>query len=319
VFSTTDGIIMQLPRYFDKLITGMPILRVESSETQVSGALSVSVAVEEPLQYEFKAITRGVSSNMAACELTYRTRENIDTVKAASQLERYCELLRRWGVNLVILPASDSYPDCCFVQDTAVVLDEICVIASMGAHARKGEVSEVERLVSPLRRIRRIFPPATLDGGDVVQIGRRLFVGLSTRTNARGIAAMERIVEPFGYTVVPVNVNGGLHLTTGCGVIDDETVLLNPRWLDSSAFRGLRQLHVSEDEPWSANTIRVGGAVCLEDEAPRTIDLVQPYASSIDTLNISEFRKAEGSLSCLSLIFRDAHKITNERTMGESR
>lgn len=254
----------------------------------------------------FRAITRGVSRNIAACELTYRSREAIDYEKASIQLEHYCELLGSWGVDLMPVPASDSYPDCVFVQDTAVVLDEVCVIASMGATARIGEASEVERLISPIREVRRIRSPATLDGGDVVQFGKRLFVGLSTRTNARGIAALGHIVEPFGYTVVPVAVNGGLHLTTGCGIVNDETVLLNPRWLDASAFKGLRQLHVSEEEPWSANTIRVGDAICVEEGAPRTVDLVLPYAGSVETLDISEFRKAEGSLSCLSLIFKDA-------------
>lgn len=298
-------------------ISASHLSQVASAAPGVGSALANSVKIREPQEYSFQAITRGVSSKMGACELTYRSRENIDVVKAAVQLEQYCELLRKWDVNLSTIPTSDSYPDCCFVQDTAVILDEICVVASMGATARRGEVAEVERLVSPLRRIRRIVPPATLDGGDVVQIERRLFVGLSTRTNARGITALERIVEPLGYTVVPVSVNGGLHLTTGCGLINDETVLLNPRWLDASAFRGLRQLHVSEEEPWAANTIWVGDSVCVEEKAPRTIDLVQPYVSTVDTLDISEFRKAEGSLSCLSLIFRDIHGTnTNERAMG---
>ena len=253
-----------------------------------------------------RAITRGVSRRIAACQLTYRSREEVNYEKATSQLERYCELLRKWNVDLLPLTASDSYPDCCFVQDTAVVLDEVCVIASMGAPARLGEVSEVEKAVAHFRKIRRIFAPATLDGGDVVQFGKRLFVGLSTRTNARGIAALASIVEAFGYTVVPVAVNGGLHLTTGCGIVNDETVLLNPRWLDASAFKGLRQLHVSEEEPWAANTIRVENSVCLEEGVPMTRELVEPYVGSIDTLDISEFRKAEGSLSCLSLIFKEA-------------
>ncbi len=253
----------------------------------------------------FKAITRGVSPNMAACELTYRSREEIDFQKAVVQFDQYCDLLRRWDVELVTIPGSVTYPDCCFVQDTAVVLEEVCIVAHMGASSRRGEVSEVERILSPLRKVKRILPPATLDGGDVVQIGKRLFVGLSKRTNARGIAALERIVEPFGYTVVAVRVDGGLHLTTGCGVIDDETVLLNPRWLDGDAFKGLRRLYVPEEEPWAANTIRVKDFVCLEAGAQRTIDLVHPYTRDVETLDISEFRKAEGSLSCLSLIFRE--------------
>jgi dimethylargininase len=258
-----------------------------------------------PQKYFFKALTRGVSRNINACELTYRSRESIDFIKAKVQLERYRELLRKWNVNLINVPPNDSYPDCCFVQDTAIVLDEICIVASMGAATRRGEVSEVERQLSQLRKIGRILSPATLDGGDVIQVGRRLFVGLSSRTNARGIAALSRLVEDFDYTVVPVTVSGGLHLTTGCGVINEETVLLNTNWIDASSFKGLRQLHVPEQEPWAANTIRVEDAICLEEGAPRTVDLAQPYAGTIDTLNISEFRKAEGSLSCLSLIFKE--------------
>ena len=261
---------------------------------------------EHPFNHPaFMAITRGVSRRIDACQLTHRSREPVNYEKACVQLEQYCELLSNWGVNLLPVAASDSHPDCCFVQDTAVVLDEVCVIASMGADTRLGEVSEVEKLVAPLRKIRHIFLPATLDGGDVVQFGKRLFVGLSTRTNARGIAALAEIVERFGYTVIPVVVTGGLHLTTGCGIVNDETVLLNPRWLDAFAFSGLRQLYVPEDEPWAANTIRVDNNVCLEAGAPQTVDLVQPYAGNIAMLDISEFRKAEGSLSCLSLIFKE--------------
>ena len=256
-------------------------------------------------QYVFTAVTRGISPNMASCELTYRLREEIDLQKANYQLAHYRDLLRRWDVNLLTIPASESYPDCCFVQDTAVVLDEVCIIASMGAGSRRGEVSEVERLVSPFRKIKPILPPATLDGGDVVQVGKRLFVGHSKRTNARGIAALSTIVEPFGYVVVPVKVDGGLHLTTGCGVVNEETVLLNPHWVDAEAFRGLRRLTVPDEEPWAANTIHVNNFVCIEEGAPRTIELVEPYTRCIETLDISEFRKAEGSLSCLSLIFRD--------------
>lgn len=285
----------------DQEVLAMTLMHAEKTGIAASSQLNVPDLSE----YVFKAITRGVSPNMGACELTYRSREQIDFQKANLQFDRYRDLLRTWDVELLTIPGSITYPDCCFVQDTAVVLDEVCVIASMGAGSRRGEVSEVERLVSPFRKVKRILPPATLDGGDVVQIGKRIFVGHSKRTNARGIEALSRIVESYGYTVVPVTVDGGLHLTTGCGVIDDETVLLNPRWLDASSFKGLRQLHVPDEEPWAANTIRVKEFVCLEEGAPRTIEVVQPYVRSIETLDISEFRKAEGSLSCLSLIFRE--------------
>ncbi len=256
-------------------------------------------------KYDFKAVTRGVAHCINNCELTYRDREIIDRRKAMAQLEQYRKLLRKWNVELITLPPSESYPDCCFVQDTAVVLDEVCVVARMGATTREGETLEVERALAQHRIMRRILPPATLEGGDVVQMGKRLFVGVSRRTNARGVASLSNIVQQFGYTVVPVSVNGGLHLTTGCGVVNEDTVILNPRWVDAKAFKQLRQLHVPDDEPWAANTLRIGRAVCVESHAPRTIELVQPFAEDIEKLDISEFRKAEGSLSCLSIIFRE--------------
>ncbi|MBA3255682.1 MAG: hypothetical protein H0T64_03410 [Pyrinomonadaceae bacterium] len=106
-----------------------------------------------------------MSRSIAACELTYRSPEHIDYEKAASQLQRYCQLLRKWDVDLMTMPANDTYPDGCFVQDTAIILDEFCVMASMGAEARRGEVCEVERMVSRFRSIQRIIPPATLDAG----------------------------------------------------------------------------------------------------------------------------------------------------------
>lgn len=251
------------------------------------------------------ALVGAVSRNINQCELTYCEREQIDHAKACAQLEAYKYLLRTLNVNLISMDAIDSSPDCCFVQDTAIVLDEICIVASMGAPSRAAETRSVEAVLSRFRPVRRILPPATIDGGDVVQLGKRIFVGASRRTNARGIARLTELVEPFGYKTIPVDVNGGLHLTTGCGIVNDETVLLNPRWLDASAFKGLRQLHVAEDEPWSANTIRIDSTVCIEQQAPKTFDQIQPYVENVVTLDISEFRKAEGSLSCLSLIFNN--------------
>ncbi len=252
---------------------------------------------------KFTAVVGSVSRNINQCELTYRQREHIDYFKARAQLNEYSQALRTLNVDVIEAEAVDCYPDCCFVQDTAVVLDEICVIASMGASSRVGEVRSMETVLSRFRRIRRIMPPATLDGGDVIQLGRQIFVGASRRTNARGITRFKELVEPYGYKLTPVDVNGGLHLTTGCGIVNDETVIVNPRWLDADAFKGLRRLQVAEDEPWAANTIRVESTVCVEQHAPKTLDQIQPYISNVLTLDISEFRKAEGSLSCLSLIF----------------
>ena len=253
-----------------------------------------------------KAITRAVSRNIGRCELTFRRRECVDYDKARGQHEAYCHLLRRLGVEVLNLEACDALPDCCFVADTAVMLDELAVIASMGAPSRRGEISAVEKILSLHHQISRIEPPATLDGGDVVRLGKELFVGCSSRTNAEGIESLTRIVQPFGYLVTPVAVTGSLHLTTGCSALDEETVLVNPCWIDDRPFKRFRVLRAFEEEPWAASTMRVGTRVCVEAHSPRTLQMVARHAvADVEVLDISEFRKAEGSLSCLSILFHD--------------
>jgi dimethylargininase len=252
-----------------------------------------------------KAITRAVSPDISQCELTFRPRECVDYERAASQHESYRNFLKQRGAEVVYLDACEELPDCCFVADTAVVLDELAVIASMGAAARRGEITAIEKVLSQHRELARLAPPATLDGGDVVVMGREIFVGRSSRTNLEGIEAFARIVSPFGYKVTPVAVSGSLHLTTACSAIDDETLLVNPRWIDATPFARFWVWHVPEQEPWAANIVRVREAVCVEAGAPRTLELIGKHCADVEVLDISEFRKAEGSLSCLSILFSD--------------
>jgi dimethylargininase len=249
------------------------------------------------------ALTRGVSPDIEGCELTYRQREPIDYRRALEQHEEYCRQLRDCGAEQIALDAGEALPDCCFVADTAVVVDEVAVISSMGAASRRGEMAAVEPLLARYRQVVRVEPPATAEGGDTVCVGRRLFVGLSRRTSAQGVEALRRILRPFGYEVAPVRVRGSLHLSTACSALDEETVLLNPHWIDAEPFARFNVLRVPEEEPWAANTLRVGETVCVEAMAPRTEQLVRRYNKSVRAVDISEFRKAEGSLSCLSIVF----------------
>lgn len=262
-----------------------------------------------------KGITRGVSREVGRCELAFREREPVDYERAVRQHSDYCELLRGLGLELISLEACDSYPDCCFVADTAVVLDEVAIITNPGAASRRGEIHAIEKALSERHEVVRLGPNVTLDGGDVLRLGRHLFVGRSTRTGAAGITALARIVRPLGYTVTPVRVTGSLHLTTACSALDDETVLANPAWADVGPFSRYHVLTVPEDEPWSANTMRVGRTVCVESGAPRTLELVARHCDEVSVLDISEFRKAEGSLSCLSIIFNeaDSHRLNRNK------
>ncbi|HVF50765.1 MAG TPA: arginine deiminase family protein [Pyrinomonadaceae bacterium] len=253
-----------------------------------------------------KAITRAVSREIGRCELTYRRRECVDYTRAVRQHGEYCALLRRHGVEVLTLEACDSEPDGCFVADTALVLAELAVVGRMGAASRRGETAAVAEILSTTHELARIRAPATFDGGDAVVIGRQIFVGHSRRTNREGIESLSNLTKPFGYRVTPVRVAGSLHLTTACSVLDRETLLVNPRWIDASAFGRFQVLQVTEDEDWAANTISVGETVVVEAGAPRTHELVARHCRSVETLDISEFRKAEGSLACLSILFADA-------------
>jgi dimethylargininase len=230
-------------------------------------------------------------------------REPIDYELALRQHEKYCDLLRRHDVEVIRLCDSISCPDCCFVEDTAIVVDEVAIITSMGVASRRDELPAVATELAKYRRLVYISPPATIEGGDVLQRGRTIFIGLSTRTNLQGIKELKQILEPLGYCIVPVEVRGSLHLTTACSLIDDETVLLNPRWANPEAFKRLNIIETPEGEDWAANTMRIRNVICLEAAFPRTAQRVQKYHPRIELLDISEFRKAEAGLSCLSIIF----------------
>src|ERR1044071_6467034 len=249
------------------------------------------------------ALTREPARALDACELTYRGREPIDARVAAAQHRGYCEALEACGARVVTLPAVDELPDSVFVEDTAVVLEEIAVLTRPGVESRRGEVSLIEPTGARLRRGVRVEPPATLEGGDVLRLGRALYVGLSPRTNAEGAEALRRFAAPHGYEVVTVEPRGCLHLKTGCSALDEETVLINPDWVDAGVFRGREVVPVDASEPWAANVLRVAGSVCVSTAFPRTAEMLSTRYD-VRPVEVSEFAKAEGGLTCMSLLFR---------------
>ena len=250
------------------------------------------------------ALMRGVPPTLAECELTFRPREPIDLDRAVAQHAAYADLLGSLGLEVVELPADPALPDCCFVEDVAVVLDEVALLAMPGAPSRRGEVRAVEEALARFRPLERTPLPATLEGGDVLRVGRRLFVGRSARTNEAGIARLAAVAEPFGYRVVPVTVTGCLHLKSAVTALDDERLLANPAWLDPSPFSGLGVVAVDPDEPGAANVLRVGGTVVAHAGFPRTIDRLAGLGYAVRPLDVSEFVKAEAALTCKSLLFR---------------
>jgi len=250
------------------------------------------------------ALTREPARALDACELTYREREPIDAAAAARQHEGYCDALRACGASVVTLPPIEELPDSVFVEDTAVVLEEVAVLTRPGAGSRRGEVQLIEPEVARLRPVVRVDAPATLEGGDVLRMGRTLYVGLSPRTNVAGADALRRLVAPHGYKVVKVEPRGCLHLKTGCSALGEEAVLVNPDWVDAAVFRGREVLAVDASEPWAANVLSVGRSVCVSAAFPRTAETLAARGYDVRAVDVSEFAKAEGGLTCMSLLFR---------------
>jgi dimethylargininase len=254
------------------------------------------------------AITHQVPPCINDCELSFIDRVAIDYDKAVEQHNQYLNALARCGLSVIELAVNLDFPDGCFVEDTAVVVDEIAVITRPGAPSRRGETAAIERELKKYRETVRISPSAALEGGDVLRAGKSIFVGLSRRTNAAGITELARILTPFGYTVTAVEMRGCLHLKSACTALDDHTLLANIDWIDLSRFEDFRIIAVAEGEHEAANSLAVGGVILLPDGFPRTRKLIEKLGFEVQALDISEFLKAEAGLTCSSLIFEtDEH------------
>jgi dimethylargininase len=249
------------------------------------------------------AVTRPVSTSLSECALTYLERIPIDLDRARHQHGVYEDALRSLGAQVIRAPAADDLPDAVFIEDTALVLDEVAVITRPGAELRRREPGPVEAILSEFRPVQHIQAPATLDGGDVLRIGRTIYVGLSTRTNQDGVQQLASVVGAFEYDVVSVPVTGCLHLKSAVSQVDEHLLLLNPRWVPAETFRDLEHIDVAGGEPGAANALRVGGAVMYPEHFPATADRLAKHGLEIVSVPSDELAKAEGGVTCCSLLF----------------
>jgi len=248
------------------------------------------------------ALTRAISPRLAECELTHRTREPIDVARAARQHAAYEALLGELGCTVQRLPAAPDHPDGVFVEDTAVVLDEVAVITRPGAEARRGETPAMARALAAWRPLVHMEAPGTLDGGDVLRVRRTVFVGASGRSNAEGIAQLERHLAPFGYHVVAVPVRECLHLKSAVSEVDDGLLLLNPDWVEGAMFAGVDTMPVHPSEPEAANSLRVGGVVVHGAAGVRTRRRLEAIGLRVRPIEADELAKAESGVSCCSVL-----------------
>ena len=250
------------------------------------------------------AITRDVSPSIQRCELSHVERVPIDLEKALHQHREYEATLTSLSVRLHTLPAEPDLPDSVFVEDTAIVLDECAIITRPGAAVRRGETASVADAVGRYRQLHGIQAPGTVDGGDVLQLGRCVYVGLSQRSNQIAVEQMQALLAPYGYTVRGIPVRGCLHLKSAVTQVAADTVLINPAWVAKDSLPGLKFIDVDAHEPYAANALMIGDTVVYQPSYPRTNALLDQAGIETILVDMSELGKAEGALTCCSLIFR---------------
>jgi len=251
------------------------------------------------------AITRAVSPAIVKCELSFIDRKTIDLAAAQQQHHAYEKLLGKLGARVISLPAEPDLPDSMFVEDPAIVLDELAVILPLGTETRRREAPSLAEALSKFRKLEYVSLPGTLEGGDVLRIGGKLFVGLTTRSNAEGIRQLAAILAPHNYEVITVPVNGCLHLKSAVTHLGRKTLLANRAWFDAAPFAGHEWIGVDPAEPHAANAVALAGTVIFPASFPRTRARIEARGFHVTPLDISELQKAESGLTCSSLLFEN--------------
>ncbi len=254
-----------------------------------------------PFAAPLTVLVRDVASNMDRCERENHSQE-IDAARARTQHDAYVKTLNDLGLDVHRIPADDTCPDCCFIEDTAVITGKNAVVTRPGAASRRHEIAAVRSGLNQWCTLHTMEAPLTLDGGDVLRAGNRLFVGTSSRTNPQGAEFLRKIAALDGLDVVVVNVRGGLHLKSSCTLAGPDHLVHFAGSLDITPFRdaGLRCTPVIE--PFGANVLVLGPVVLVSSRSPATADLLSREKNiAVRLIDVSEFHKADGALTCLSI------------------
>ena len=250
------------------------------------------------------AITREVSSALANCELSFIDRQPIDLDKARAQHRDYDELLNKLGARVISLPQEPDLPDSMFVEDPAVVLDEVALILPLGTESRRKEAPTIAAALEKFRKLAYVKLPGTLEGGDVLRVGKKVFVGITARSNPEGIRQFAVILDHYGYDVTAVQVSGCLHLKSAVTSLGGDKLLANRAWFDWSRISsGFEWVDMDPSEPHAGNALAVGSTVIMPASFPKTRATVELRGFPVVPLDISELQKAEAGLTCSGLLF----------------
>jgi dimethylargininase len=248
------------------------------------------------------AITRELSPRFNECEITHIERAPIDLNIARAQHHEYVNVLKRLGCEVIELQLEAELPDSVFVEDTAFILPEVAVITRPGADSRKLETESITPALSPFINLVHVREPATIGGGDVLVLGKKIYVGLSTRSNQEAINQLNELLCGYGYTVTGVELQDCLHLKSAVTRVDDQTLLINKKWVDPHPFEQFDLIEVDYSEPFAANCLPIGNSIIYPATFPKTCAKLEERNYEVVTVDISELAKAEGAVTCCSLI-----------------
>jgi len=248
------------------------------------------------------AITRKISPRFNECEITHIERAPIEVNIARAQHDDYVRALAKLGCQVIELPEESNLPDSVFVEDTAFILPEVAVITRPGADSRKPEIESIIPAISPYRPLVHVSEPASVDGGDVLVLGKKIFIGMSSRSNQHAVNQLNKLLDNYGYTVHGIETNDCLHLKTAVTQVDDKTLLINPNWVDPTNFPGFDLIEVDASEPFAANCLPVLGKIIYPTTFPKTRKRLEEKGFVIAPVDLSELAKAEGAVTCCSLI-----------------
>jgi len=217
------------------------------------------------------------------------------------QHTNYCETLKKLGQRLITLEPDNKFPDSTFIEDTAVITETCAVITRLGARSRRGEEEQVKKALSEYKPIETIKHPGTVDGGDILRINNHFYIGVSRRTNKDGAEQLKSILKKYGYTTSTIPVKKVLHLKTGITYIGNKTLLSLEEFANMEDFKRFNIIKVDEKESYAANSLLINGRLLMPKGFPRTKEKVRKLGYEIIELDMSEFQKMDGGLTCLSL------------------
>lgn len=251
------------------------------------------------------AITRDVSPRFNECEITHIDRTPIDLDIARAQHHAYVKALEQLGCDVMELPAEADLPDSVFVEDTAFILPEVAVITRPGADSRKPETESIIRALSPHKKLIHIHEPATMDGGDVIVLGKSIYVGLSTRSNQDAIDQLNEYLGEYGYIVTGIQTRGCLHLKSAVTRVTDNTLLINKNWVEIHHFEKYELIDIDPSESYAANCLPVGDSIIYPTSFPKTRARLEERGFKIVSVEVDELAKAEGAVTCCSLVIEN--------------